>query len=70
MTRFIVEGGHRLSGSITPSGNKNEALPVLAALLLTTEPVVLSNLHKLRDITMMCELLTSLGVRITELGPH
>ena len=70
MARFIVGGGHRLSGSITPSGNKNEALPVLAALLLTAEPVVLNNIPKIRDTTIMCELLTSLGVRITELGAH
>ena len=70
MARFIVEGGHRLSGTITPSGNKNEALPVLAALLLTAEPVVLHNVPRIRDIEVMCDLLFSLGVRITELGPN
>ena len=70
MARFIVEGGHGLSGSLTPSGNKNEALPVLAALLLTEEPVVLNNVPNIRDIAVMCELLASLGVRITELAPH
>lgn len=70
MARFIVEGGHGLSGSLTPSGNKNEALPVLAALLLTEEPVVLNNVPNIRDIVVMCELLASLGVRITELAPH
>ena len=43
MQKFIVEGGIQLSGSITPSGNKNEALPVLAATLLAQEPVILKN---------------------------
>ncbi|MDH5681633.1 MAG: UDP-N-acetylglucosamine 1-carboxyvinyltransferase, partial [Spirochaetota bacterium] len=44
MGQFIVEGGHKLSGSITPQGNKNEALPVLAAVTLTRKEVRLSNL--------------------------
>ena len=48
MEKFIIEGGKRLEGVVTPSGNKNAALPVLAACLLTDEPVVL---HNVPDIT-------------------
>ena len=51
MQKFIVEGGVNLSGSITPSGNKNEALPVLAAALLTNKPVIIQNVPKILDIS-------------------
>jgi len=70
MEKFIVTGGIKLSGSIRPSGNKNEALPVLAALLLTDQPVVLHNLPHIIDIIKMKEILEGLGVAITFKGGH
>ena len=68
--KFIVQGGNPLQGEITPSGNKNEALPVLAAVLLTEEPVILHNVPDIADIRSMMDLLESLGVIIEEIGPH
>jgi len=59
--QFIVEGGHRLCGSITPSGNKNAALPIVAAALLTDQPVTLENVPRIRDIEILVELVRSLG---------
>src|SRR5579863_4716828 len=68
--RFIVEGGHPLSGEIEPTGNKNEALPALAATLLSAEPVILHNVPDIRDIRDMIALLERLGVSVQHLGPH
>ncbi|HEX5504209.1 MAG TPA: UDP-N-acetylglucosamine 1-carboxyvinyltransferase [Thermomicrobiales bacterium] len=67
---FLVEGGHRLSGTITPAGNKNAALPILAATLLTDEPVTLRNLPRIGDVEVLLALLASLGVEIVEDGPR
>jgi UDP-N-acetylglucosamine 1-carboxyvinyltransferase len=64
MASFIVEGGEPLSGEITPAGNKNEALPVLAASLLPSSPVVLRNIPHIGDINSMIQVLQGLGVRI------
>ncbi|MCM2316923.1 MAG: UDP-N-acetylglucosamine 1-carboxyvinyltransferase [Thermoanaerobaculia bacterium] len=61
MERFVVEGGRRLSGTIRPVGNKNAALPILAACLLTDEPVTLRNLPDIRDVRVMLQLLETLG---------
>jgi len=61
---FIIEGGHPLRGEILPSGNKNAALPALAAALLTDEPVILRNLPAIRDVATMGNLLEMLGVSI------
>jgi len=61
MERFIIEGGHRIKGEMTPSGSKNEALPAIAACLLTEETVVLENVPRLRDVEVMLEVLKSLG---------
>ena len=58
---FVVEGGHRLSGTVRPAGNKNAALPILAAALLADGPCVLDNVPRIRDVETMCELLVSLG---------
>jgi UDP-N-acetylglucosamine 1-carboxyvinyltransferase len=66
--KFVIEGGVPLHGEITPSGNKNSALPILAAALLTTEPVVLHNVPAIRDVDAMRKLLASLGVGIEDLG--
>jgi UDP-N-acetylglucosamine 1-carboxyvinyltransferase len=61
MEKFIVEGGYTLSGSITPSGNKNAVLPILAATLLTDDRVTLHNIPRIRDVEVMVRLLESVG---------
>ncbi|HEU6453117.1 MAG TPA: UDP-N-acetylglucosamine 1-carboxyvinyltransferase [Gemmatimonadaceae bacterium] len=62
--QFIVEGSHPLSGSIRPSGNKNAALPIVAAALLTEQPVTLENVPRIRDVETLVELVRTLGVEI------
>jgi len=59
--QFIVEGGHRLSGTIRPAGNKNAALPLIAAALLTDQPVTLRNVPRIRDVETLVELVRSVG---------
>ncbi|MBL8959249.1 MAG: UDP-N-acetylglucosamine 1-carboxyvinyltransferase [Gemmatimonadetes bacterium] len=59
--QYIVEGGHRLSGSIEPAGNKNAALPIIAATLLTEHPVTLTNVPRIKDTEILVELLQSVG---------
>lgn len=68
MEKFVIEGGAPLRGEITPGGNKNAALPLLAACLLTDEPVVLHNVPRIRDVSDMRHLLESLGVLVDDLG--
>ena len=68
MEKFIVEGGYKLSGTITPAGNKNAALPILAATLLTDEKVSITNVPKIRDVEIMVELLKSVGSHVEWLG--
>jgi UDP-N-acetylglucosamine 1-carboxyvinyltransferase len=70
MDKFIIEGGHPLQGEITPSGNKNAALPLLASCLLTREPVILRNVPAILDVLNMRCLLESLGVEFTDLDAH
>ncbi len=70
MEKFIIEGGSPLKGVVTPSGNKNAALPLLAACLLTEEPVTLHNLPEIKDVQAMRSLLESLGVEIEHLEDH
>ncbi|MFI5243180.1 MAG: UDP-N-acetylglucosamine 1-carboxyvinyltransferase, partial [Gemmatimonadales bacterium] len=60
--RYIVEGGNSLAGSIHPSGNKNAALPIIAAALLTDQKVILENVPHIRDVETLVELIRSLGV--------
>jgi UDP-N-acetylglucosamine 1-carboxyvinyltransferase len=67
MERFIVEGGRRLEGTIRPGGNKNAALPILAACILTDEPVVLRNLPDIQDVRVMLEILEQLGASVDRL---
>jgi UDP-N-acetylglucosamine 1-carboxyvinyltransferase len=62
MEKFVIEGGAPLSGSIVPAGNKNAALPALAACLLTDEEVIVRNVPRIRDVDAMICLLTGLGV--------
>ncbi len=64
MERFVIEGRHRLSGSIKPSGNKNAALPLLAAALLTEERLVLHNIPHIGDVQIKLELLAHMGVHV------
>ncbi|MEW5919317.1 MAG: UDP-N-acetylglucosamine 1-carboxyvinyltransferase, partial [Gemmatimonadota bacterium] len=59
--QYVVEGGRRLAGSIRPSGNKNAALPIIAAALLTDKPVTLHNVPRIRDTETLVELLRSVG---------
>ena len=61
--QFIVEGGRRLSGTIRPSGNKNAALPIVAAALLTEHPVTLENVPRIRDIETLVDLIKTTGVQ-------
>ncbi|MFN2281573.1 MAG: UDP-N-acetylglucosamine 1-carboxyvinyltransferase, partial [Anaerolineales bacterium] len=70
MEKFVIQGGIPLKGEVTPSGNKNAALPLLAATLLTTEPVILHNLPEISDVRDMRQLLESIGVEITQLSSH
>ena len=70
MDKFIIEGGLPLSGEITPSGNKNAALPLLAACLLTDQPVILHNVPQIRDVLDMRKLIESLGVSIEDNDPN
>src|SRR5919202_1472314 len=70
MARFIVEGGGPLRGEITAAGNKNSALPLIAASLLTNEPFVLRNLPRIRDVRGMLEILRELGAEVDELDAH
>lgn len=64
MTSFVIEGGHPLNGVIRPIGNKNAALPLLAACLLTDEPVTLHNLPAIGDVQTMINILAGLGVEV------
>ena len=66
MEKFVIEGGHPLQGEVTPSGNKNAALPLLAACLLTEEPVTLHNVPDIGDVRTMRALMESLGVSVTD----
>ena len=67
---FVIEGGHRLEGTVRASGNKNGVLPVLAACLLTNEPVELTNVPRIRDVATMMALLDDLGADVEWTGPN
>jgi UDP-N-acetylglucosamine 1-carboxyvinyltransferase len=68
MAALVVEGGRALAGVVTVEGNKNAALPILAACLLTREPCVLENVPRIRDVAAMCQLLEGLGARVEGIG--
>jgi UDP-N-acetylglucosamine 1-carboxyvinyltransferase len=70
MYKYLIEGGHPLRGSLRASGNKNAALPCLAATLLTDEPVILRNLPDIEDVQVMIEILRQLGSRAERIGEH
>ncbi|MBQ3881182.1 MAG: UDP-N-acetylglucosamine 1-carboxyvinyltransferase [Bacteroidales bacterium] len=67
MGKFIIEGGHRLHGEITPQGAKNEALEVISAVLLTSDPVVISNVPEILDVKNLIGLLQGMGVKVERL---
>ena len=67
---FVVEGGHRLSGTVRPAGNKNAALPILAATLLADGPCVLDNVPRIRDVETLLDLLVAQGVTAAWEGEH
>ena len=70
MDKFVIQGGFPLHGETTPSGNKNAALPLLAACILTNEPVILHNVPEINDVKTMRELLISIGVEVTHIKDH
>ena len=65
MTKYIIEGGKPLSGSVRPSGNKNEALPALMACLITDEPITFKRVPRIKDVETVCEILADLGVEVS-----
>lgn len=70
MASFKIEGGHKLGGTITPQGAKNEALQVICAVLLTPETVVIENIPDIIDVNKLIFILGELGVKIEKLGPN
>jgi UDP-N-acetylglucosamine 1-carboxyvinyltransferase len=67
MASFRIEGGHLLSGTITPQGAKNEALQVICATLLTSEKVIIRNIPNIRDVNNLIQLLRDIGVKVEEM---
>ena len=70
MSSFEVIGGNQLKGEITPQGAKNEALQILSAVLLTTDPVTITNIPDIVDVNLLIELLADTGVTITRVNQH
>ena len=70
MASFLVEGGHRLSGRVRPAGNKNAALPCLAATVMASEPVTLENIPRISDVLTFLEIVASLGARVSWTGAN
>src|SRR6476660_9117475 len=70
MEAFVIEGGQRLRGTVTASGNKNGALPILAATVLAGEPVSLANVPRIRDVDTMLELLHDIGADVAWTGAN
>ena len=68
MATFVIEGGHKLHGFITPQGAKNEALEVLCAVLLTRETVVIDHIPNILDVNNLIDLLASMGVTVEKLA--
>ena len=70
LTSLVVEGGHRLAGRVDVEGNKNSALPLLAACLLTEEPCVLNNVPRIKDVHVMADLLAGVGADVSGVGTN
>lgn len=69
MASFVIEGGYKLSGSLTPQGAKNEALQVIAATLLTDQEVRISNIPNILDVNNLINLIQCMGVEVHMLAP-
>ena len=65
MSSFVIEGGHKLSGTIRPQGAKNEALEVISAVLLTDQDVTISNVPEILDVRNLILMLEGMGVKVT-----
>ena len=70
MNKYIIEGGFPVKGRIAVSGNKNAALPCIAATILASEPVILRNIPEIEDVQVMFDVLGHLGATVERLGPH
>ncbi|HSZ13772.1 MAG TPA: UDP-N-acetylglucosamine 1-carboxyvinyltransferase [Solirubrobacteraceae bacterium] len=70
MEKFVIEGGVPLSGTMVPAGNKNGALPILAASVLTEDEVIVRNVPRIRDVEAMIEILLAIGVAVSWRGPN
>ena len=70
MESFVIEGGQPLHGRVRAAGNKNGALPILAACMLTSDPVLLRNVPRIRDVDTMLALLGDLGVEVEWMGEN
>ena len=70
MYKYIVEGGHPVKGKVVASGNKNAALPCLAATVMAGEPVTLRNIPEIEDVAVMIEVLKHLGAEVERVGAH
>ena len=68
MASFVIEGGHRLHGEITPQGAKNEVLQILCATLLPSEEVIVNNIPDILDVNNLIQLLREMGVKVSKLG--
>ena len=68
MEKFIIEGGHQLNGTVTVSGNKNAALKLLPACLLTDEPIILHNIPDIHDVRSTITIMQDLGIEMQDLG--
>ena len=70
MASFKIEGGHKLSGEITPQGAKNEALQVICACLLTKEEVIMNNVPHIADIVQLIDLMQKMGVEVKQINKN
>ena len=68
MSKYIIEGGHRLNGDIRPQGAKNEALQVISAVLLTKEPVTIHNVPNILDVKNLIDLLKAMNVKVDKIS--
>ena len=68
MSSFVIEGGHKLHGEITPQGAKNEMLQILCATLLTSEEVTVNNIPDILDVNNLIQLLREMGVKVSKKG--
>src|ERR1700722_4755170 len=70
MEKFVIEGGAPLSGTMSPAGNKNGALPILASCVLTDEEVLVRNVPRIRDVEAMLDILRAIGVDVAWRGAN